>query len=71
MGIHIRLDLLPVLKWSIPLVVAIFIIAACGAYLTGSTFWQRCAKAYPESGYKQELCIERLSKGQSLDGLSP
>jgi len=31
--------------------------------LSGQTFGQRCAKAYPDDPAQQEWCVERVRKG--------
>jgi hypothetical protein len=58
--------------WYVSVAVgALVAIAAVPALvaLSGGMFSQRCARAFPEDGYKQELCIERLAKGESISGL--
>jgi len=35
-------------------------------FLTGQTFGQRCAKAYPDDPAQQEWCVIRLNKGGTV-----
>lgn len=39
----------------------LFVFAA--VWLSGSTFGQRCAKAFPADPARAELCVYNLSKG--------
>jgi hypothetical protein len=50
---------------AIAVILAIPIVVGLG----GGFFSQRCAAAFPGNGYKQELCVERLSAGKSIEGL--
>lgn len=34
------------------------------AFATGSTFGQRCARAYPQGGIEVERCVYALSRGE-------
>jgi len=51
----------------------VFFLFFAMPFITGSTFGQRCAKAYPDDPVQQEWCVERLSKGglvyPKLEGL--
>lgn len=46
------------------IVLAVLLIAA--VFWTGSTFGQRCAKAYPNQHPAIEQCVERLASGGTL-----
>jgi len=41
----------------------LIVLAIAVPVLTGSTFGQRCAKAYPDDPARQERCIERAAQG--------
>jgi len=51
--------------WKVSSITAalLFFIFLGVIFLSGGTFGQRCAKAYPDNGYEQERCVARLSKG--------
>jgi len=44
----------------------VFFLAIGMPFITGSTFGQRCAKAYPDDPVQQEWCVKRLSKGATV-----
>lgn len=46
------------------IVVGVCLIAF--VFLTGSSFGQRCARAYPDSGLDQERCVGRLAVGGKI-----
>ncbi len=35
-------------------------------FLTGNTYGQRCAHAYPNDGLAQERCVQNLSVGKPI-----
>lgn len=52
--------------WRIILIaVAIPVAMIAAVWLSGSTFGQRCAKAFPSDPARAELCVYNLSKGNA------
>lgn len=52
--------------WRLVLiVVAIWTAIPAAVWLTGSTFGQRCDRAFPADPARAELCVYNLSKGNA------
>jgi len=46
--------------------VLFFVALIALPFITGSTFGQRCTKAWPEDPAQQEWCVIRLNKGGTV-----
>lgn len=46
-------------------VMIVFIALPAAVFLSGQTFGQRCAKAFPDDPARAELCVYNLSNGSA------